>query len=217
MNSIHDMGGMHGFGPVEPETEEPVFHAPWEGRVMALYRAVGFLQLWSIDGARAMIESLSPETYLSASYYAKWLMGLERNLERTGMVGADELEAGRSLRPPKEHARPMTVADVASLKRGDFERPATVPARFKPADRVRTLNLNPMTHTRLPRYARDKQGVIEAVRGHHVFPDTAAIGAGESPQWLYTVVFSGRELWGAKADPTLSVSIEAFEPYLTPA
>ena len=217
MNSIHDMGGMHGFGQIEPEHDEPVFHAPWEGRVMALYRAVGFLQLWSIDGARAMIESLPPATYLGASYYAKWLMGLEKNLERTGMVSAGELEAGRALRPPETPPRPMTVADVANLQRGDFERPAAAPPRFKPGERVRTLNLNPMTHTRLPRYARDKEGRIEAVRGCHVFPDTAAIGAGEHPQWLYTVVFSSRALWGAEADPTLRVSIEAFEPYLAPA
>lgn len=217
MNSIHDMGGMHGFGPVEPEADEPVFHAPWEGRVMALYRAVGFLGLWSIDGARAAIESLPPTTYLTASYYAKWLMGVERNCLRTGIVGADEIEAGRSLRPAQTPARIMTAADVANLQRGNFERPAAAPACFIPGDRVRTVNLNPKTHTRLPRYARDKQGVIEAVRGCHVFADSAAIDAGENPQWLYTVVFSGRELWGAEADPTLSVSIEAFESYLVPS
>lgn len=217
MNSIHDMGGMHGFGRVEPEAEEPVFHAPWEGRMMALYRAVGFLQLWSIDGGRAMIESLPPVTYLSASYYGRWLLGLERSLERAGVVGADEIEAGRPLRAARTPERIMTAADVAHLHRGNYERPATAPARFRPGDRVRTLNLNPKTHTRLPRYARDKQGVVEAVRGCHVFPDTAAIGAGENPQWLYTVVFSGRSLWGAEADPRLSVSIEAFEPYLASA
>lgn len=217
MNSIHDMGGMHGFGPVEPEINEPVFHAPWEGRVMALYRAAGYLRLWSIDGGRAMIESLPPTTYLTASYYAKWLMGLEKSLQRAGAVGADEIEAGRSLRPARHHPPIMTTTDAASMRRGNFERPSAAPARFKPGDRVRTLNLNPETHTRLPRYARDKEGVIEAVRGCHVFPDSAAIGAGENPQWLYTVVFSGRELWGAQADATLRVSIEAFEPYLAPA
>ncbi len=217
MNSIHDMGGMHGFGRVEPEVNEPVFHAPWEGRVMALYRALGFLQFWTIDGGRAAIENLPPKTYLTASYYARWLMGLERSLARTGIVGADEIEAGRSLRPAQNHPPIMTAADVANLQRGNFERPAASPSRFRPGERVRTLNLNPETHTRLPRYARGKEGLIEAVRGCHVFPDTAAIGAGENPQWLYTVVFTGRELWGADADPTLSVSIEAFEPYLAPA
>ena len=217
MNSLHDMGGMHGFGPVAPEADEPVFHAAWEGRVMALYRAAGFLGFWTIDASRAAIESLAPATYLTASYYAKWLMGLEVNLRRTGLVGADELKAGRSLRPAGTRARAMRPADVASIRRGNFERPAVAPARFKPGDRVRTVNLNPSTHTRLPRYARDKVGVVEAIRGCHVFPDTAAIDAGENPQWLYTVVFSGSELWGAGADPTVRVSIEAFEPYLAAA
>lgn len=217
MNSIHDIGGMHGFGRVEPEIGEPVFHAPWEGRVMALYRAVGFLQLWTIDASRAMIESLPPTTYLTASYYAKWLMGLERNLVHAGIVGADEIAAGHSLHPAQSHPRVMTAADVARIQRGNFARPAVAPARFKPGERVRTVNLNPRTHTRLPRYARDKEGLVEAVRGCHVFPDTAAIGAGENQQWLYTVVFSGRELWGADVESTLSVSIDAFEPYLAPA
>jgi nitrile hydratase subunit beta len=217
VNSIHDMGGMHGFGAVEPEPNEPVFHAPWEGRVMAMQRAMGFARLWSIDGGRAMIEALPPQTYLAAPYYAKWLMGLERNVERAGLVGADEIAAGRSLRPASFTTRVMAPADVANLKRGEYARPAPAPARFKAGDRVRTANLNPTTHTRLPRYARDKVGTVEAVRGCHVYPDTAATGAGDNPQWLYTVVFGGRDLWGADADPTLTVSIEAFEPYLLPA
>jgi nitrile hydratase len=79
---------------------------------------------------------------------------------------------------------------------------------------VRTRNLNPPSHTRLPRYARGRLGTVEAIRGCHVFPDSVATGAGEDPQWLYTVVFAGRELWGEQSDPTLTVSIEAFEPYL---
>jgi hypothetical protein len=114
--------------------------------------------------------------------------------------------------------RKLTAADVPNtLTRGDYERAAAAPARFKPGDPVRTKNINPATHTRLPRYVRGRRGTIEAVRGCHVFPDSAAIGAGENPQWLYTVVFSGRELWGDEADPALSVSVEAFEPYLLPA
>jgi nitrile hydratase subunit beta len=217
MNSTHDMGGMHGFGRVEPEPDEPVFHAPWEGRVMAMQRAMGFARLWSIDGGRATIEALPPRQYLTASYYAKWLMGLERNVERAGLVGADEIAAGRSLRPASFATRVMRAADVAAMKRGDYARPAPKPARFAAGDRVRTANLNPATHTRLPRYARDKIGTVEAVRGCHVYPDTAAIGAGEQPQWLYTVAFGGRDLWGDATDPTLTVSIEAFEPYLLPA
>ncbi len=134
-----------------------------------------------------------------------------------GLAGADEIDAGHALRPGKPLARKLTAAEVPnSLSRGSFARPAQAPARFKPGDRVRTKNIHPDTHTRLPRYARGRVGVVEALRGCHVFPDTVAIGQGENPQWLYTVLFEGRELWGDGAEPSLKVSIEAFEPYLEP-
>jgi nitrile hydratase len=114
--------------------------------------------------------------------------------------------------------RKVTAAEEPNaLTRGSYERPTNTTARFAVGDRVRTKNINPTTHTRLPRYARNHVGVVECVRGFHVFPDTIAIGQGESPHWLYTVLFEGRELWGEKADPKLKVSIEAWEPYLEPA
>jgi nitrile hydratase len=104
-----------------------------------------------------------------------------------------------------------------ALTRGSYSRPTNTVAQFKAGDRVRTKIINPPTHTRLPRYARGRTGTIDCVRGFHVFPDTVAIGQGENPQWLYTVLFEGRELWGEDCDPTLKVSIEAWEPYLEPA
>ncbi len=218
-NTIHDMGGMHGFGPVEPEPNEPVFHAAWEGRVHALQRAVGAAGLWSIDGGRASLETLPPAIYLASTYYQRWFLGLERRVVRYGLVGADELAAGRSLRAGVPLNNKITPADAAKPPmRGNFERPANTPARFKIGDRVRTKEMNPATHTRLPRYARDKEGVVEAIRGCHVYPDTAALDVhNESPQWLYAVVFTGKELWGPNSDPAIKVSIEAFEPYLLPA
>ena len=218
MDGIHDMGGMHGFGKVEPEQDEPVFHAPWEGRTMALNRALGYTGIWTIDQTRYGIERLPPDVYLNSSYYKKWAVRLENLLIEKGLIGADELKAGHSLRPGKQLKRTLAAADVPNtLSRGSFTRPAQSTARFKPGDHVRTKNIHPETHTRLPRYARDRVGVIEAVRGCHVFPDTAAIGKGDNPQWLYTLLFDGRELWGKDSDPTLKVSIEAFEPYLDPA
>jgi len=218
MDGIHDMGGMHGFGKVEPEQNEPVFHAPWEGRTMALNRALGYTGIWTIDQTRYGIELLPPDVYLNSSYYKKWAMRLENLLIEKGLIGADELKAGHALRPGKQLKRTLAAADVPNtLSRGSFTRPAQSTARFKPGDHVRTKNIHPETHTRLPRYARDRVGVIEAVRGCHVFPDTAAIGKGDNPQWLYTLLFDGRELWGKDSDPTLKVSIEAFEPYLDPA
>jgi nitrile hydratase subunit beta len=217
-NSIHDMGGMHGFGPVVAEPGEPPFHARWEGRVLGLQRAMGFPGLWTIDAARASLEALPPLDYLASSYYRRWFLGLRSRLLARGLVGEDELAAGHSLRAGPELPRTLTAADVEkTMVRGDFARPTNTPARFAAGDKVHTKNRNPATHTRLPRYARGKTGIVEAVRGCHVFPDTAALGAGDSPQWLYTVVFSGRDLWGDDADPAVKVSIEAFEPYLDPA
>jgi nitrile hydratase len=217
-NSIHDMGGMHGFGPVKPDPDEPVFHERWEGRILALQRAMGFTGLWTIDAGRASLEALPPLDYLGSSYYRRWFLGLENRLVRRGLVGADEIDAGRSLRAGVNLPRRLAAADVEkTLTRGEFARPSNQPARFKEGDQVRVRNINPATHTRVPRYARGKTGTVEAVRGCHVFPDTAALGAGDNPQWLYAVVFSARELWGADADPSIKVSIEAFEPYLDAA
>ena len=215
MNGVHDMGGMHGFGPVAPEPNEPVFHSDWEARVLALNRALGYARAWNIDMSRAAIEMLPPDIYLTRSYYEKWALRMERLLLDLKLVDADEITAGRALRPGKALSRKLNAADVASaLTRGSFERTPSAPALFKVGDRVRTRNFNPTTHTRLPRYARGRVGTIECVRGCHVFPDSAAIDMGENPQWLYTLVFAGRELWGEGSDPNLKVSIEAFEPYL---
>jgi len=216
-NSVHDMGGMHGFGRIEAEPEEPVFHADWEARVYAVQRAMGATGLWTIDGGRASLENLPPLDYLAASYYERWFLGLERRVVAHGLVGEDEIAAGRALQPGIRLNRKMTAEDAKAVSYPHYDRPAQGPARFKVGDQVRTKNMHPKTHTRLPRYARDKCGIIEAVRGCHVFPDTAALGAGEKPQWLYTVVFTGKELWGEDAYPSTKVSIEAFEPYLLPA
>ena len=216
-NSLHDMGGMHGFGRVAPEPNEPPFQARWEGRVYAMQRAMGFAGLWTVDAGRASLEALPPLDYLASSYYRRWFLGLESRLLRYDLVGADEIGAGRSLRAGPRLPRTLSLADVENtMVRGDFARPTNTPARYREGDRVRAKNINPATHTRLPRYARAKIGVVEALRGCHVFPDSAALGAGDNPQWLYTVVFSARELWGEDADPAVKVSIEAFEPYLAP-
>jgi len=218
MDGIHDMGGMDGFGRVEPETNEPVFHAPWEGRVLAMQRAMTYAGGWPIDVSRFAQERLPPRVYVNVSYYQRWAMAMERNVVERSFAGADELSAGHALRAGKPLPRKLTP-DVAKqgMTRGSFHRQAQAPARFKPGDKVRTKNIHPPTHTRLPRYARGRLGVIELVHGSQAFPDTVAIDKGDNPQWLYTVTFEGKELWGPDADPTIKVSIDAFEPYLDPA
>lgn len=218
MNGIHDMGGMDGFGKVEVEANEPPFHQRWEGRVLAMNRSMGFAGAWHIDDTRYAQETLPPQVYLAASYYWRWELAMEKNLIRRGLVTPEELAAGHALQPAKPLQRKLTPEVVAAgMTRSSFFRQQQGPARFKPGDRVRTVNINPQTHTRLPRYARDKLGVVERVHGCHAYPDSVATDRGDDPQWLYTVAFDGREIWGPDADPTLTVSIDAFEPYLEPA
>jgi nitrile hydratase len=219
MNGVHDMGGMDGFGKVEPEPNEPVFHSDWEARVMAMNRAMGATGAWNIDMSRHSREVLPPHVYLSSSYYRKWFLGLEQMLLDRGLIDADEVEAGHAKRPGKPLKRGnFTVSDVERIMtRGSFSREPQGPARYKPGDRVRAKNIHPATHTRLPRYVRGHVGIVERIEGCHVFPDAAATGRGDNPQWLYTVRFDSRELWGAEADPTVKISVDAFEPYLDPA
>ena len=219
MNGVHDMGGMDGFGRVEPEPNEPTFHHDWEARVMAMVRVMGANGGVNIDSQRFARESLPPEVYLASSYYKKWFLAIEDQIIERNIAGADELAAGHSLRPSPPLSRgKFTLDDLPRIAvRGSFGRDASAPAAFKPGDRVRAKNINPLTHSRLPRYVRGHTGIVERINGCHVFPDTSAHGKGENPQWLYTVVFDSRELWGDDADPTLKVSIDAFQPYLEKA
>jgi nitrile hydratase beta subunit len=213
------MGGMDGFGKVEAEPNEPVFHERWEGRVMAMVRAMGAQGAFNIDMSRFYREQLPPDVYLASSYYKKWFLGLQDVLVARGYLAADEVMHGHACTAAKPLKRgAFKLDDVERIMvRGRFGRPATLPAKFKAGDLVRAKNIHPATHTRLPRYVRGHLGVIERDHGAQVFPDSAAIDAGENPQWLYTVVFEALELWGGDADPTVKVSIDAFEPYLEQA
>lgn len=219
MNGAQDMGGMHGFGPVQPEPDEPVFHAEWEKRAFALNLATAMPGEWNIDMLRFVRENRDPAEYLSMSYYQIWFAAVETLLKERDLVSDDEIVVGHSLHPAKPVKRTLSPGDVAQVlyRGGPTERETNTAAQFKAGDRVRAKNINPVTHTRLPRYVRGHVGVIERVIGYHVFPDSNARGAGENPQWLYTVRFSGRELWGPDGDPTTAVSVDAWEPYLEPA
>ena len=218
MNGPHDLGGQMGFGPVAPDPAEPKFHAGWERRALGVTLATGTLGAWTIDESRHARESLHPAVYYAASYYEIWIRALETLLERHGFVAADELEAGRKLWPgvkPKQVLGPEQVPGVLA-RGGPCNREVASAPRFNAGDEVRTINEHPTGHTRLPRYARGKLGIVEAVREGFVFPDTNAHGQGESPQHVYTVSFDGRELWGQGGDPALTVSIDAWESYLEP-
>ena len=216
MNGAQDLGGMMGFGLIAPEPDEPLFHHDWEKRALAVTLAAGACGMWTIDTSRHARETLPPADYLAKSYYDIWASGLAKLLVGAGMVSQEELAAGRALLPPRRDVRKLAAGDVAGVlaKGSPCDRPAPAPAAYAAGDAVRTKVMHPTTHTRLPRYARGKRGVIEAVRGCFVFPDSNAHGLGEDPHWCYTVTFSGVDLWGVGTDPKLTVSIDAWEPYL---
>jgi nitrile hydratase len=216
MNGAHDMGGADGFGPVVPEPDEPVFHAEWERRVLALTLAMARPGGWNIDMSRFAREDRSPADYLNKNYYQIWLAGLERLMQERNLVSHDEIDAGRVLHPPKAGVPVLARDDVdAMLRRGaPTGRDAASKPLFAVGDRVRARNIHPKGHTRLPRYVRGHVGVVELLHGAHVFADSNARGDGEAPQHLYTVRFTGPELWGERADPRTAVSVDAWESYL---
>lgn len=220
MNSVHDMGGMHNMGRIEPEPSEPVFHHDWEKRVFALTLAAGFCRRWNIDMSRYSREVMPPADYLQASYYERWLHGLRRLLVERGLLTADELASGRVAagRAPDVRALPAVEVQQALRNRRAARMDAGLkPPRFKAGERVRTLNAHPMHHTRLPRYARDKVGVIDRDHGVFIFPDEHAKTGTRVPSHCYSVRFEGRELWGRDAGPRDAVYIDLFDEYLEPA
>jgi nitrile hydratase beta subunit len=216
MNGGQDLGGTHGHGPVNPEPNEPVFHGEWEKRAFALTLAASMPGAWNIDMGRFARENRPPGEYLAMSYYQIWFAALETMLKQRDLVSDDEIAAGHALRPPKPVKRVLTPGDVEKTlhRGGPTERDTNTEPKFAVGDKVRARNITPVTHTRLPRYVRGRLGSIERVLGCHVFPDSNAHGLGEDPKWLYTVRFEGPELWGDGADPTVKVSVDAWEPYL---
>ena len=223
MNGVHDMGGQQGFGPVLIEEVEPLFHADWESRAMAMTVAMGASGQWNIDLSRSARESLPPDIYLSSSYYEIWVRALEKLMLERHMVTAAELETGQMITPPVNVSKVLTRDSVdAALKAGSpTERPIDQPALFKVGQKVRALNMHPQGHTRLPRYVRGHVGTIVSLHGGHVMPDQHTLRAlppfHVSVEWLYTVVFEGPTLWGSDSDPTVEVTVDAWESYLEAA
>ena len=219
MNGVHDLGGMHGFGPVEREENEPLFHAEWEARVRALVGLMMRHRYYTIDASRYGIEQMAPPEYLRASYYERWLASLEYNLTEQGLLGRDELDARVAFLREHPGADPPRASPVAPPLRAQAAPPQAPPPapRFAVGDAVVTRNVHPVGHTRLPRYARGKRGVIHLIHGPQTFPDTNAHGLGEQPQVLYNVRFEGRELWGESSEPREDVYLDLWESYLEPA
>lgn len=199
MNGVHDMGGMHGFGPVHVEPNEPAFHAPWEGRVLALQaRTRG--RWYHLDEFRNAIERMPAARYLDASYYERWLTALETLLVEKGVVTREELATGRAATPPPQPS-----------PRPPDDRPPLRP-RFRTGDRVVTRNAHPQGHTRMPRYVRGRHGVVRTINGPFLLPDTNAHRHSRDWEPVYAVEFSARELWGRDDDDAMCVDL--WECYL---
>ena len=217
MNGIHDMGGMHGMGPIRHEENEPVFHERWESRIFAITLAIGAWKKWNIDAGRHAIEQIPPADYLRMSYYEKWLARDIELLVKHQLVTREEIESGKAAIGSPKATPPLSAAAVPAMSanRGSYMRPAAqAEARFKVGEHVRARKMNPAGHTRLPRYARGRQGTIARHHGIFVFPDSNAHFLGEQPQHLYSVRFTAQELWGDAASPRDSVYLDMWDSYL---
>ena len=216
MNSIHDMGGMHGLGPLVIEPDEPLFHAEWVARVVGLNPALAAWGIWNVDAFRQRMERIPAIDYLHMAYYEKWLTGFTALALEAGLITQDELATGRPAPGTAKLTPALAPAAVVEVmdRGGPKNRPAPAPALFVLGARVLARNTNPVGHTRVPRYVRGRVGQVIASHGAHVYPDTNAAFRGEDPRHLYTVRFTARELWGEAANPRDSVSLEMWEPYL---
>jgi nitrile hydratase len=217
MNGVHDMGGMQDKGPIRPEKNEPVFHAEWEGRIFAMYLVID--GDWREGSGRYQRELIPPAEYLRMSYYERWMTSLSELLVKSGMVTRTELETGVAVGSNTKGRRRLRADEVAAMIAAGvtWARDVPVPARFHVGERVRARNVNPMGHTRLPRYARGKLGVITRDHGVQVFNDSFVQGLGEKPQHVYSVRFAARELWGREAVATDSVYVDLWDDHLESA
>jgi nitrile hydratase beta subunit len=223
MNGPHDLGGMDGFGPVVIEENEPVFHEDWERRVFGVSYAT-WGRIATVDEFRYGRERMPPVRYLASSYYEKWIATLETILVEKGIVTAAELEEARMRFELDTGAQVPSRTDQALVERlvrlvyegGSGRREIASEPRYAVGDHVVTRNIHPIGHTRLPRYVRGRRCVIERVHEAFVLPDTVAVGKGENPEYVYTVRFDARELWGESAEPNTDLRIDLWESYLLP-
>ncbi len=217
MNGVHDLGGMHGMGPIPIEKNEPAFHEPWERQIFGLM--IGSMFRWSLNGDafRFHIESLPPADYLGFRYYERWIPVLGALLVERGVVTEAELQSGQPA-PGSGRATPPAAEKASGASdKAPRSRREGAPARFAAGQRIRARNINPTSHTRLPRYVRGKVGTVQRDYGVETFPDTNARSAGEKPQHVYSIRFTARELWGDQASLRDSVYLDLWDDYLEPA
>jgi nitrile hydratase len=223
MNGIHDMGGLHGFGNVSVEDDEPVFHSRWEGRVFALTQALDTTGIYSLDEHRHEIELMHTADYLKDGYYGRWLFAMESILGRKGILHRPEVQTrirersddiGKAAKPDPA-ARNWPLPTEQKIRWGAWRHEVEVAPKFSVGERVRVRNRQPSGHTRLTAYVRGKVGVISIVNAQAwVFPDTRAHNKGENLQPVYNISFEAAELWGDVAEANVVVSVDLSEDYL---
>lgn len=215
MNGVHDMGGMHGMGPIGHEPSPPVFHEAWEPRAWALYLLGSRYGRGTWKGYRYELERIPPAEYLRMPYYERWFTILVDQLLRSRFITREELATGQADPSVPVPALPPPVPPVRGAIPGGSRLDLPVPAKYRAGQQVRARNMNPVGHTRLPRYVRGKRGVITRDHGVWGSQDTDAGGnVVGAPQHVYTVRFPARELWGDAASPRDAVCIDAWEDYL---
>lgn len=221
MDGIHDLGGMHGFGPVAIAKEDYVFKADWQRRAFALAEALGGTVPHSADQHRQEIERMPAVDYLRLDYFEKWLVATEALLMQAGLVNEEELRTGRKQFDVDlaRHRKITSEEVVTALKSGAHLKfpDETRKPRFAMGDSVRVARDSPSGHTRMPRYLRGRTGEIVADQGVFQFADAVAAGRGPEPQHCYTVGFAARELWGRNAEGDDMVYADLWEDYLEPA
>ena len=217
MDGIHDMGGMDGFGSIPIESDEPIFHATWEGRVYAINTAIGVWGKWNIDAGRYGIEVLDPALYLRSSYYERWLYRNENLMVEHDLITQDELDSGKA--SGGDRGTPPDAEEIFEKQRKSrsFRVDADIAPKFAPGDTITVRNIHPKTHTRIPRYVRSKRGVIDRDHGVFIFPDTNAQFQGKKPQRVYSVMFPAQELWGPDAPEQDKIYLDLWDDYMDPA
>lgn len=223
MNGIHDMGGLHGFGPVLREENEPVFHARWHARVFCMTQVLDTREIWNLDEHRHEIERMDPADYLGHGYYGRWLFAMERILDRRGILRREEVDRrvaehaadATRVTPPDPDGRNWPLPESMRVRWGAWRHELTVTPKFAVGDRVRVRNIHPAGHTRVTAYTRGRVGTVRIVNAQAwVFPDTRAHHAGENPQPVYNLRFEARELWGPQAESGTCMHVDLSEDHL---
>jgi nitrile hydratase beta subunit len=223
MNGIHDMGGLHGFGRVEPEIDEPVFHSEWESRVFCMTQVLDTTGIWNLDEHRHEIELMDAASYLTDGYYGRWLFAMERLLARKNIVRHEEVEARiaeycadvRHPVAPSGAGRNWPLPEHMKIRWGAWRKEIEVTPKYQVGEAVRVRNIHPEGHTRVTAYTRGKVGTIAIVNAQAwVLPDTRAHHRGENLQPVYSVRFAAQDLWGPQAEANHFLHVDLSEDHL---